>query len=293
MTDIDFDELDKAVSTAMGSSENEEKKDQSIPVAVNSRPTEPEPEKKPDRPVAAPAMRRSNGRFMDVMHPSADMKPTHKSADLSPKPSYAFPSGATEQSEPQPEIPTQQTKDDDQVDSDTQPMSTPFLSDAKVEKRPLGAYSDAVSDEPIDSADSESDVDAGPVTPLPAELQDDVLSLESKQSLSQAPVAGQTGEEAEVATEPDMPEKKVETLPVVDPEPELPVPPIIQQYKEQPSSAAQTSGAIFDTEHYHTPLVHSPKKKTGWLVVLWIFSLIVIGAGLGVAAYYFVLPNLL
>jgi flagellar basal body-associated protein FliL len=40
----------------------------------------------------------------------------------------------------------------------------------------------------------------------------------------------------------------------------------------------------------------TPKKKSskkhGWLIALWVFLLVILGAGAGAAIYYFVLPLL-
>jgi hypothetical protein len=66
---------------------------------------------------------------------------------------------------------------------------------------------------------------------------------------------------------------------------------ITQQYTEQPS-ANQQSGSIYDTENYHQPLAHNAKKRSGAWVILWIFLLVILGAGAGVAFYFYVLPML-
>lgn len=291
MTDMDFEEIDKAVSSAMGSGPDDSK-DQAVPVTVSARSSVATSERSP-----APAAKRSAGRFMDVMHSSSDMKSTQRPSGTPAKPDYTFPSGAVET--PKPEI-TDAVADVDEID-DSQPLSTPFLTDTKVDKRPLGAYSDTVKDEPAEEMASPTEDNLSKdnfQTPLPAELGDDLLAIESKQIPSETPVSGQTVSEPKLAdqlavetSEQAMPAPAPAEIPNDEPEP--PVPSIVQQYKEQPSSATQTSGAIFDTEQYHTPLAHTPKKHTGWLVVIWILALIIIGAGLGAAAYYFVLPGLL
>src|SRR5690606_12423598 len=65
---------------------------------------------------------------------------------------------------------------------------------------------------------------------------------------------------------------------------------IPQQYTEKASSAPE-SGAIYDTEAYHQPvLAPTQKKSSSVLVFIWILLLVILGAGAGVAFYLFVLP---
>ena len=113
-------------------------------------------------------------------------------------------------------------------------------------------------------------------TPLPAELQDNLLQIEADTDTTDQP-------------------QKEETTPVLPvAQSEVPTGPtsITQQYTEQPSTGDQPTGAIFDTEAYRKPLSHPAKKKSGWLYVLWIVLLLVVGAGAGAAVYFFVLPKL-
>jgi hypothetical protein len=265
MKDFDFDEIDRAVSTAIGGptpvNETPAPADNAVPVTVKPSPAPvspaPAPSPSTNSSEPSPAARRSNGRFMDVVHPSSNMRPTERPA----KP-VATEEKAMPESEPQ-----------------TMPDS-PFLSDAKVEKRPLG-------DMPPVGA---------PQTPLPSELQDDVLKLEA----SEEPLLPA---DTQPSTEPDSTdpvEATPEPAPEAQPEPTqgsqyftTPLPDSIQQqYKELPTSNDQPSGAIFDTEAYHQPITHPTKKKSGWGVVLLILGLIIIGASAGAAVYFFVLPML-
>lgn len=181
---------------------------------------------------------------------------------------------------------------------------SPFISGAKVEKRPLGAFSEGTAtaqsnqEEPVEEPkpepetpkpepaqdlaeqtpkpvvfmpSNERDVDSpiNTTTPLPAELQNDLLSIESDSTTNPNAVQASTvGKSIEGTTS------------------------ISQQYQEKPSSGDQNTGAIYDTDSYHKALLHPVKKKSGWLWVLWIVLLLALGAGAGAAVYYFVLPNL-
>ncbi|HET8690426.1 MAG TPA: hypothetical protein VFL81_03230 [Candidatus Saccharimonadales bacterium] len=88
--DIDFDELDKAVGAVLGSQPSD-KSAVSGPVSVaDDKPVEAKADAKPAEPAkpaktvpaaakavkttTSPALKRSSGRFMDMVHPSADMK---------------------------------------------------------------------------------------------------------------------------------------------------------------------------------------------------------------------------
>ena len=65
---------------------------------------------------------------------------------------------------------------------------------------------------------------------------------------------------------------------------------INQQYKEKPGSNKPTNGSIYDTSSFNTVAVKVDKKKSGWMVVIWIAILLVVGVGLGLAFYVY-MPN--
>ncbi|MBC7869146.1 hypothetical protein H7X69_03160 [Candidatus Saccharibacteria bacterium] len=361
MKDLDFDELDRAVNSLLPN---------------NSTPADgqavdniiPSTGDVPAQPVSQPlAARRSSGRFMDVVHPSSDMRTTTVPArpvsregaaiipsvsrtpvekPLAPRQSTSwspteippvvtegskkatdnwpdpidFPSslpdeapttviepGMDELAQSNHEQPTDDDKDINQIvdainqtlgqgQDSSAPLESPFLMDAKVEKRPLGAFSTEAITPPADSLqettipslaepevvvqEGENEVEQAdqPIemsTPLPAELQDDLLLIEAGLDTE-----GQSKKDEPVVTQ--------------QPQTEVPLGPmsITQQYAEQPSTGDQPTGAIFDTGAYQKPLAHPAKKKPGWLLVLWIVLLLVAGAGAGAAVYFFVLPKL-
>lgn len=382
-SDIDFDELDRAVSSILGGDGNDSKpadNNSDTSVSVNSNPSEsPKP-----TPVVVPANRRGNGRFMDIrptnkpvavnstpvspampvsQPPVPAVVPASAPADTSTSTDWPDPidfmnnkdsssndevSTTTTDTPPATDAPSNSdtpTADEapkaedqpveepapaevDDVDpgelaAPVEPPTTPFLPDAKVEKRPLGSFAtplnsgsnsdelmdhhdevklDAPTDlssEPTPVADSTEPADtpattandnlstppevpSNPVvdsdTPMPAELQEDVLSLESDEV--KAPVVSAPAS----ATSSTSVSANVEAGPAS----------IVQQYKEKQSTETPASGAIYDTEAYHKPLTPKKKssKKHGWLVALWVFLLIVLGAGVGAAIYYFILPLL-
>ena len=61
---------------------------------------------------------------------------------------------------------------------------------------------------------------------------------------------------------------------------------IPQQYREEPSTGDKDNGAIYDTDTYHQPIAHPAKKKSGWMWVVWIVAILLLGAGGGAALYF-------
>lgn len=334
MTDIDFDELDKAVNSLVnpsgaGSTPSPASSVDPTPASVAPATSTDTP----DAPVPSSvgttqplAARRSAGRFMDVVHPSSDMRVTVPPRETSrvgatiaaPAAVAAMPTPTAPTTMPDPlDFGGSSAPADDGTDiaqiaddinkslaGDTQaPLESPFLSDAKVEKRPLGAFSassasaamaselagdtelaekpaeevPAVDEKVDEKKDEEAESPAATDTPLPAELQDDLLSIEaSEETAAPKPVEPfAAGAAAATASE-------------------TPIGPtsITQQYTESASTGDQPAGNVFDTEAYKKPLAHPKKKKSGWLLVLWILLLLVVGAGAGAAVYFYVLPLL-
>lgn len=324
MKDLDFDELDRAVNSLIGSP--------SAPVTPpvpSVNPVAPAPTDSPTPPVdnapAAPASpqplaaRRSSGRFMDVVHPSSDMRssavPSRPAAregmtvqpispepkveavaETTPAPEPAVTPKTTDwpdpldfhgfKDEPLAAKPTDKPADDvDLPDLEAAPpLESPFLPDAKVEKRPLGAFADSPAVEPVPSKvadepakpsldeDENTDRPIGDDTPLPAELQDNLLSIEANEDTSKV-----SAEPEEPAVQSTM----VETMSIP------------QQYVEKPSTGDRpASGAsIFDVEAYRKP-APAKKSKSGWLMVVWIVLLIILGVGAGAGFYFYLLPLL-
>ncbi len=306
MKDIDFDELDRAVNSLIspGSTPTAAPNPAPVTPASISSPATPPSVASTTPPLAE---RRSSGRFMDVVHPSSDMRPVA----VPPRPVAPMSSPTLPVPTPEPTKPAESSWPDpiDMHEATTKqstppvseptppsaaasdavaPLESPFLSDAKVEKRPLGAFSNEVHQSaPTSSATPAALPDQKPEqkestmlttddiqkptdhpiendTPMPAELQPGLLSIEANEDPKAVPTA----------TEVTGPTS------------------ITQQYTEQPSTGDKPTGTVFDTEAYKKPQNNSKKKKSGWLVVLWIFLLLVVGAGIGAAVYFFVLPRL-
>ncbi|RWZ78188.1 MAG: hypothetical protein EOT05_00240 [Candidatus Microsaccharimonas sossegonensis] len=347
MQDIDFDEIDRAVNSLTNSA--------AAPSTPNVADISPAPNlstvaTSPESSISVaspslPVARRSSGRFMDVVHPSSDMRPTiperpvpsapnlHREDDASrndipdrpesttvPNSVFHWPdpidiaasapaSAATSESPlpnstadiadtPRDALEQENHLNDDVVaDEGTTPLESPFLPGTKVDKRPLGAFSG--SDEGLPMREDTISLSTEPsqhpvedeVTPEVVtehsaieehdthleELHPDVLALDRHDI--EEPLLEATNLSATAPTK------------VTDDVPAVPTS-ISQQYVEQPSSTAQQSGAIFDTDAYHLPLTHAPKKHAGVLIVVWILTLILVGGGIGAGIYFILLPTL-
>lgn len=205
-----------------------------------------------------------------------------------------------------------------------EPLSSPFLPDTRVEKRPLGGVQTtpdaAVEPQDTPQKNDEKDVSkqlpADPAkiaedTPLPEELSGDVMALESDANTMAIPVSSEkaavvanqldalkTDENdkdttsdsdmsvAEVPTPAKSIAKETSGEPAV--QPIVPTGPISipQQYREEPSTGDKESGAIYDTDTYHQPLAHPKKKKSGWMWVIWIVLFLAVGAAGGAALFF-------
>jgi len=303
MQDIDFEELDRAVNSVSDGSTASAAEPVVAPEPVSVSEPVVATTPLPAAPVS-PAAKRSTGRFMDVVHPSSDMRlaSTERTAPTprpeverpTPPPSEALTLDSSLSASDLPDpidflgynpdplntsTPGEVIEEPATVEEPASPLESPFLSNAQVEKRPLGAFStnEPVSDAPAFALDSESD------TPL-LEAPDAELLLEEEVDAPEISEDEVTAQEAEPTSYTSV------SAPVED-VPQGPTS-ITQQYKEQSSTEEQPSGAIYDTEAYHQPLAHPVKKKSGILVVVWILGLIIVGAGAGAAVYFFVLPML-
>jgi hypothetical protein len=189
----------------------------------------------------------------------------------------------------------------------TEPLSSPFLSGAKVEKRPLGGSpvpdlpvadpmtsdSSTTNDisKSVDDPNKQLPADPADIEPqLPEEFQGDLMAVEADtthdvikqkhESMLKKVMSGRDEKASAQAPRHD--------APVTVSEPTAPTGPtsIPQQYREEPSTGDQDNGAIYDTDTYHQPLEHPAKKKSGWLWVIWIIVILLLGVGGGAAIYF-------
>ena len=360
--DIDFDELDRAVNSAI--SKNNIVNDESLtstPVltddpTTNSTPTPQTTPAAPLMPSRQAISRPATGRFMDMVHSSNNMRvsvperPTLRTV-LSPIPAPALtPVSTPSVISPLQNLTSDITKNDnsdvdidrisDEIDqtlnvtSDVQ--ESPFLPGAKVEKRPLNAFTpqqnidQEVLVEPIKVAPIDDMLNGQDKieTPLPAELQSDLLSIEASEVAkmdeaaipddfeneepAEATDSDASQEIAEEATtesqyapieQNDIPTKEeaidnitpdltLESTSPINTQNPIVSTSIQQQYTELPDTNEKEIGSIYDTNSYHKAMAPLPKKKSGWMWIIWIALLMIVSVGAGVAVYFFVLPQL-
>lgn len=269
MSEFDFEELDRAVTSALGRSTND-----TVPARSSDPSTASEPVQ---RGQVAPRMsvpaRRASGRFMDVVHPSSDMKSsdsTSASSPSSPAPMSVTSEPAFVAPEPEPAPAPQAMTMEPSSQPETTPLESPFI-ETEVQKRPLGGSSSSDSNtatlsdaDAVTSAAQASKSRWSQQTPLPKELSDEVLALDDVPAVQD-----------EDPSEPPL---------VSAPMPFTPSP------THPAAKASVPTPGIYDTESYHAPTVKPAKKKTGLFITLWILSLIIIGAGVGALVYFYVLP---
>lgn len=331
MTELDFDELDKAVNSLMtnvdttkrnpalddpevkvvalnptedAASVDNEAAEPAKSTSANAEPVadttsvvassaEPAAAVAPSAPASLAVKRR--GQFMDMIHPSSDMKSAPKpvrregvviapaaaadtSADIAPAslpdtPASKAAPAAAEPSEPTPE-----------------PQTSPFLPGAKPEKRPLGGTAGTGAPDPIENAeDTAVKLQTAPVIDtqvLPEELSSDVLAVESNDLTSKTEIEKPAEASVEIpqqtAPEPEAEQKPVETPAGGS---------ISQQYTEAVSTGDQTSGSIYDTANYHQPIeaAKSTKKASPLKWIILVIVLLIVGGGAGVG--YFLLTH--
>lgn len=303
MKDIDFDELDRAVSSMMaGSSGGDESAKAPEEPGIKSEPATRAPQEEP-RQLDSPrdskqtdrqprsrllAVPKRSGRFMDIVHESSDMISGKKVA--MPKQRVVVkPVGRIEQPVEEPPVEDSEIAD---LAEGTDAYS-PFVPDVKVDKRPLGEASSFDDGESDDFSGNEmiTSFDSDPNNQLPVEpgrqipdelLNEDLIAIESDAAAS---------EQEQVATKDEVePEIEDSAGSEDSANSRLGGDSIPLQYAAKPKkSDDDVAGDIFSTESFQPPLAHPAKAKSGWLTVVMIALFIILGVGAGAALYLFVL----
>lgn len=394
--DIDFDELDKAVGAVLNSKPTVQPGDDISSQAVSTEPQadEAKVEVKPAlketaavKPVktetktakpASPALKRSGGRFMDMVHPSADMKkstatapinhsgnklqplskdvkPTEETAKSEPAPVAAsqtdyepgppadlaasgfvsmpdddkavantpaenvwpdpIEAGKNESESVEPQPDTKEPAAESSVEPTPEPADGPFLSDQKVEKRPLGAFAGGEATEDDQTADNPVGSPAEQTT-VPPELQPEAVEAEASEvpekpeeetpavlddmsSKTQTAASDEAEKPAEVGLDDMSPKSEKSEEPKAEPDDKSPVDTvnlsgqsIAPQYKPESTDndSSKAASSVFDTKEYHQPLAPSagqnPLKKVAGVIGL-VILLVLIGAAIGYAYYVY------
>ena len=187
------------------------------------------------------AQRRTGGRFMDVLHPSSDMSSSVKpSSPVSRQGVTIAPIASTAQTAPTP-TPSATTS--------MQPLiedfgGTPFLPDAKVDKRPLGGapIPDVAVEQESSLASMPEISDAGSDAHLPVEFQGDLMAIEGEANVldvAEKQIEKETVPVAEeTASKDDVVESNAPTVATAPTEPTAPLVPTTVDLPEEESSVA-------------------------------------------------------
>ncbi len=327
----DFAALDAAADDIASSGEPAQPSPLATPTSETSAP---KPESAPSE--ATGSMRRFRGQFMDMVHPSSDVKNTekHNLARRSNNP-FAPPSSDQATAPPDAEKPGEPTESSNSTSSVSKPVDeevekpaeveedaykSPFLPDAKVEKRPLGISS---SDANVDLLSiEESDVDLLPSgekpdqESLPSGETGDELLVAGEEVEALLPVGdkdssqnsnqpnGKTTSELDQNKsndlEPETPQKKEETTvdhlprqnagndPAGDTRAAINNTMIMPQYKTAPPSPAHAAQPQSPYAAAAEPIARTKNKNKHFPVWAWILIFILLaaaGAALGAWLY--------
>lgn len=298
--DLSFDELDKAVASAMAGKQTEPQPSGQEPHTAAEQPSRPKAAAlavAPRRSIRLAPQSQSPKAVVDIMAPSPARKtPSRYGSTLQPvNPQPAAASGArkdqepikqvatapppkpiTPEAPPQPEAAEPPMHDErwpDPLDfhgdlHDTKEPASPFIPGAKVEKRPLGAFADTEESDDSSAVAEEKP----PNSPQPAEE-----TAATEPPKTQEPALTATPEEpAPPTAQEQLRESATLSIP--------------QQYKTTTKTAADTVHPLFDTKEYHPPLLettnHAHHGKL-WLIVLLVIASLVLIAVAGYAVYLY------
>lgn len=348
MTDIDFDELDRAVNSLMSQRQQQDPVPRptapvasSAPAPVDLTPPLAAPEavpssvatEAPSPQVVAP---RRTGRFMDVVHPSSQM--VHRSADTAPSRTGATlqpvsqdvvpeasgePVAAALDSPSQDSTVSQSTDDtvimaqkieesltassQQRESADVAPvfmpaeptldagLTSPFIDNPVVEKRPLGAPSSfmAAGEQP-DGLDAPVDVspeaDAAEQATLAPEFDQELMALESA-AVEQSPADAATELTADaVVTAPEVAPTMEQSIAGANAVPATTPEMLTSVAFDAPVAAAADIAPeplpMFDAASQQPT---QTTKKSTMSTLLVIVLLLLLGAAGGAAAYYVML----
>lgn len=244
---------------------------------------------------------------MDVVHPSSDMK----TAPQSPSVTEAADTPVDEPEAAGAEYKVAVTRTEPSKDTDTAPVMsgpdmtqlTPFLPDAKVQKRPLGggtSYEESVTPAPGDDTNpaEEKALEIAEIESINSERVKDTKDGDSQRPLD--PV--------DFDAKPSAEEEQLKSIESSDTEVSSPVTSESVRAVESGDTGSvvvggnqqaevsdgkgqeDTNGHIYDVGDYHQSLGHPVKQKSGWGTVAIIIIIILLCAGAG-AAYYFLGMN--
>ena len=231
----------------------------------------------PEKPAATAVKRPSSGRFMDVVHPSADMRSAPAPDSLS-QPIGPVPPKASQPVSPVAPVARSTPVSTSPANATELVSASPFLTDAKVEKRPLGG--EPPTGGPVVAENSSAGQGQ----------QNDLIGVEGENTSEGAMGDQQQTLNAEdFSSETDNQELQLQNI-----------------ESSFDSGASDTTIRSLESEdtgnmpHDTTPkpvvsaaqpLAHPAKQKSGWGVVIIIAVIIVLSIVVAGAAYFFVIKS--
>lgn len=192
---------------------------------------------------------------------------------------------------------------DTQVQLPPAPLVSPFLPDAKVEKRPLNGA--AANEQPgggefmssMSLNDPDSDTQLAP-TPdsepeLPEALHTDLVAIEQnfaaimpdEEPEDKEPTISEAPAETPVALSSSVSSSDASNATNSNLDGTSDVPDIDAEEKQGDLNELASEGAIFDTSEYHKPIEHTPKHGRDWLWIVIIIAIVILCAA-GAVAFY-------
>lgn len=232
---------------------------------------------------SAATPRSAGGRFMDVVHPSSDMRtaPTKDTTLSAPAAAPAPSAPVVEKPAPAVSRPTP-TPAPEVHDAATPPL-TPFLPDAKVEKRPLGDPLAAPVTVAVSEQSQSDDIVSSPTEGAPEEIV--AINSEAKARSAIDTDDQSVLDAAAIITEENNAE--VEQLSGIEAEEITPAGSSIQQVEsvaaEHEAVSTPAGANMYDVQ----PLGHPAKRRSGWGIVLIIVIIILVAGALGAGAYFY------
>lgn len=245
---------------------------QSIAINGTTAPVLPSEEQKSVAAIPA-ATRPSSGRFMDVVHPSSDMK---------------SPGAAPQPKTPEQPATVQSTSVAKNAPLASIELTSPFITDAKVDKRPLG---DPFAD-PTPQGKELSQAEIGE-----NDAPEEIVAINSE-ALARVEASKDTQsvlDATKIDATTDAIDQQLQAIESIHAEP---VPSTVDaslravesvdtaNAKGAAPQGGQPQGAIYDVKEYHQPLNHPPKRKSGWGVVVIIVIIIILAAAIGAGAFF-------
>ena len=174
-------------------------------------------------------------------------------------------------------------KEDKQGQTDQPEPSSPFLAEAKVEKRPLGAFSNFRPAQEAEKSAPEPDHLLAETTDSADELTPKQDGIFKEPEKPKAPLADFKSDKKSEA-----PEAKSESEPSSPDLHSAAMMSIPQQYRTEKKETDTTSRPIFDTKEYHPPLLEAAVHEHRGGGSMWgkLFIALVVLVLLGVAGYF-------